>query len=291
MSPMSNEVKNSHHMELEGLKRGLSFLEQKGCAIKEVITDRHVSVKKYIREEHKDKKHYFDVWHGTKVGKKLEAAAPKSGCAAIRPWIKSTTNHINFVFTGSKPYKAFMEVVSSGYLVRDLPNQSPVYQTKALEVFHSVINHSAPKNTHCFYAAMVMEAVMLGLHFVEVCSITIAMTYIFSVIKQNLTISKCSSHFNENGNHEQATDHEGNSRWKMMYPKSKKGEDAVVKPDKQPVSFSYAEDLQRAVIERRRALPNYPSAKKDADKHFQIKPLPLTKSFKLGVSRYTNLTI
>ncbi|XP_046560154.1 LOW QUALITY PROTEIN: uncharacterized protein LOC124269188 [Haliotis rubra] len=199
----SNEVKNSHHMELEGLKRGLSFLEQKGCAIKEVITDRHVSVKKYMREEHKDKKHYFDVGHVTKgVGKKLEAAAKKSGCAAIRPWIKSTTNHMYWVAAsckddpdmkvdkwlsvtnhvankheghsakfkqcehaplteerlwlkeGSKPYKAFMEVVSSGYLVRDLPNPVSVYETYALEVFHSVVNHFAPKNTHYFYAAM-----------------------------------------------------------------------------------------------------------------------------------------
>ncbi|XP_071115736.1 uncharacterized protein, partial [Haliotis cracherodii] len=117
--------------------------------------DHHVSVKKYMREDHKDKKHYFDVWYMSKgVGKKLEAATKKSGCAAIRPCITSTTNHmywvaasckddpdmkvdkwlivknmfINFVFIGSNPYKAFMEVVSSGYLARDLPNLSPVYQ-------------------------------------------------------------------------------------------------------------------------------------------------------------------
>ncbi|XP_046566461.1 uncharacterized protein LOC124275021, partial [Haliotis rubra] len=93
VSENNNEVKNSHHMEVEGLKRGLSFLEQKGCSNKEVITDRHVSVKKYMREEHKDKKHYY------------------------------------------------------------LPNLSPVYQTYALEVFHSVVKHFAPKNTHYFYAA------------------------------------------------------------------------------------------------------------------------------------------
>ncbi|XP_067682035.1 uncharacterized protein [Haliotis asinina] len=276
-------------MELEGLKRGLSFLEEKGCSIKEVITDRHVSVKKYMREQHKDKEHYFDVWHVTKgVGKKLEAAAKKPGCAAVRPWIKSTTNHMYWVAAsckddpdlkvdkwlsvinhvankheghsskfkqcehgplteerlwlkeGSKPYKAFMEVVSSGYLVRDLPNLSPVYQTFALEVFHSVVNHFAPKNTHYFYAAMMARMFLAALH------------------------------FNENGNREQATDQVGNSRWKMMYPKSKK---------------DYAEDLQRAVIERRKALPNYTSARKDADKQFHSTPLPLTKSFKPVVKK------
>ncbi|XP_071100693.1 uncharacterized protein [Haliotis cracherodii] len=279
-------------MELEGLKRGLSFLKKKGCSIEEVITNRHVSVKKYMREDHKDKKHYFDVWHVSKgVGKKLEAAAKKNGCAAIRPWIKSTTNHMYWVAAsckddpdmkvdkwlsvtnhvankheghstkfrqceygplaeerlwlkeGSKPYKAFNEVVSSGYLVRDLPNLSPVYQTYALEVFHNVVNHFAPKNTHYFYAAMMARMFLTALH------------------------------FNENGNRVQATDCEGNLRWKMVYPKSKKGEDAVVKPVKQPVTYNYAEDL-------RTALPNYTVTRKDADKHFLSKPLPLTKSFK-----------
>ncbi|XP_067665009.1 uncharacterized protein [Haliotis asinina] len=265
---------------------------------------RHVSVKKYMREQHKDKEHYFDVWHVTKgVGKKLEAAAKKPGCAAVRPWIKSTTNHMYWVAAsckddpdlkvdkwlsvinhvankheghsskfkqcehgplteerlwlkeGSKPYKAFMEVVSSGYLVRDLPNLSPVYQTFALEVFHSVVNHFAPKNTHYFYAAMMARMFLAALH------------------------------FNKNGNREQATDQVGNSRWKMMYPKSKKGEEAVVKPVKQQVTFNYAEDLQRAVIERRKALPNYTSARKDADKQFHSTPLPLTKSFKPVVKK------
>ena len=42
----SNEVKNSFIMELEGLKRGLEYLIDCGMAITELVTDRHVQVKK-----------------------------------------------------------------------------------------------------------------------------------------------------------------------------------------------------------------------------------------------------
>ena len=50
-------------MELEGLKRGLSSLEQLNINVVRVVTDRHVQVKKEMRENHATKHHNFDVWH------------------------------------------------------------------------------------------------------------------------------------------------------------------------------------------------------------------------------------
>ena len=61
-----NEVKNSAGMEIEGFKRGLHFLKDKGLSIKRIVTDRHVQVKKYLREHHPDIEHRFDVWHMAK---------------------------------------------------------------------------------------------------------------------------------------------------------------------------------------------------------------------------------
>lgn len=62
----SNEVAGSTHMELEGLKRGLKRLEDAGLHVQTLVTDRHSMVKKFMRTEHHDKKHYFDVWHMAK---------------------------------------------------------------------------------------------------------------------------------------------------------------------------------------------------------------------------------
>lgn len=53
-------------MELEGLKRGLEHLEDAGLHIETLFTDRHGTIKKYMREDHQDKNHFFDVWHVAK---------------------------------------------------------------------------------------------------------------------------------------------------------------------------------------------------------------------------------
>lgn len=59
----SNEVARSTIMELEGLKKGPQQLEDAGLHVQTIVTDRHGMVKKFMRTEHHDKKHFFDVWH------------------------------------------------------------------------------------------------------------------------------------------------------------------------------------------------------------------------------------
>ena len=59
-------MKGSYHMELEGLKRGLDYLNDCGLTVSEIVTDRHVQVKKYMSDKQMDKEHYFDVWHVAK---------------------------------------------------------------------------------------------------------------------------------------------------------------------------------------------------------------------------------
>ena len=58
-------------MELEGFKRGIQFLEEQNIQVKRIVTDRHVQVKKFIREQLPHVEHRFDVWHAAK-GKTLK---------------------------------------------------------------------------------------------------------------------------------------------------------------------------------------------------------------------------
>ena len=53
-------------MELKGLKRGLQFLTTQGQQVARIITDRHVQVKKLLRETHPGVIHNFDVWNVAK---------------------------------------------------------------------------------------------------------------------------------------------------------------------------------------------------------------------------------
>lgn len=53
-------------MELEGLHRVLEFLKKKDLQVGTLVTDRHGQITKWMREQHSEVKHYFDVWHVAK---------------------------------------------------------------------------------------------------------------------------------------------------------------------------------------------------------------------------------
>ena len=57
------ETTSSVAMELEGLKRCLSELDDRGYNISTITTDRHVLIAPYLRTERPDIKHQFDCWH------------------------------------------------------------------------------------------------------------------------------------------------------------------------------------------------------------------------------------
>ena len=54
-------------MELEGLKRALHWItETQQLQITDIVTDRHSSVKKFMRDERPLINDWFDVWHVAK---------------------------------------------------------------------------------------------------------------------------------------------------------------------------------------------------------------------------------
>ena len=58
----STEVDNSNGMELESLKRQLSYLKA-NIDVKKLVTDRHVQVTSYMANEKTKIEHSYDVWH------------------------------------------------------------------------------------------------------------------------------------------------------------------------------------------------------------------------------------
>ena len=62
----SNEVARSYHMEKEGPFRVMHFLQQQDLTTGVLVTNRHKQINKWLREEHPEIKHYYDVWHVAK---------------------------------------------------------------------------------------------------------------------------------------------------------------------------------------------------------------------------------
>ena len=61
-----SEVENSNRMEKQGLMKVLADIKRKNIDIKQLTTDRHVQIKKYMREQEEDIDHKFDVCHFSK---------------------------------------------------------------------------------------------------------------------------------------------------------------------------------------------------------------------------------
>lgn len=68
--------------------------------------------------------------------------------------IYSTDTLLVLFVTGSKAFKELDTVISSKYLLKDIPKLSSSDQTSLVEVLHKVDIYFAPKHTHFFYQGM-----------------------------------------------------------------------------------------------------------------------------------------
>jgi solute carrier family 8 (sodium/calcium exchanger) len=62
----SNEVRGSSKMELEGFIRAMRVLEENNLEVGLLVTDRHLQVQKWVREEMPYVVHKFDMWRVAK---------------------------------------------------------------------------------------------------------------------------------------------------------------------------------------------------------------------------------
>ena len=53
-------------MEKEGLHCAIESLRQQKVSIGVIVTDRHRQINKWLRENHSEMKHFYDIWHVAK---------------------------------------------------------------------------------------------------------------------------------------------------------------------------------------------------------------------------------
>ena len=70
------EAGNSNRIEKYGFKKVLKEMKDEQINVAQLITDRHIQIKKYLCEEETDIDHQFDVWlFGKNIEKMLLMAA------------------------------------------------------------------------------------------------------------------------------------------------------------------------------------------------------------------------
>ena len=85
----------SNRMEKAGLIKVQTEVKQKNLKVHQLTTERHLQIKKYLREQEEGIDHQFDVWNFSKsIKTKLLKVLRGKACEELRPWIKSICNHL-----------------------------------------------------------------------------------------------------------------------------------------------------------------------------------------------------
>ena len=90
-------------MELQGAKQCFDFILLAGLAISVFISDRHLGIAKWIRENHPKTSHFYDIWHVARsITKKLVKAGKQKGYEKITYWVKGVRRHLYWCATSTK---------------------------------------------------------------------------------------------------------------------------------------------------------------------------------------------
>ena len=111
-------------MELEGAKRCLQYLLDAGVQVPEFTSDRHVGIAKWLREEHPEISHYFDIWHlARSITKKIFKASKDKDCEKLKDWLQAVRNHLYWCATSTR--QGFKEMIIAKWesLIRHISNK------------------------------------------------------------------------------------------------------------------------------------------------------------------------
>ncbi|XDV33410.1 hypothetical protein PO909_003834 [Leuciscus waleckii] len=260
----SNEVGGSAHMEKEGLRRALDHLESNQLQVDYIVTDRHTQVKEYLRE--REIKQYYDVRHLEKgLSNKLEKLSRNKDCQVLRHWLlgiknhiywsamsstegpekvakwKSLFNHIQNVHIHEDP--AFPKCAHADRVSRDpskwlKPGTMVLYKVEKLLMNKRVLlDVEKLSHQHLTSALEAFHSVILC-HSVRFAPNNVVFPFIGMLCRLYLA----AMHFNENADREQAMNLESKAVYRIMFPKSKKGQPTV-----KSVKTGYVKDLMRLV--------------------------------------------
>ncbi|XP_067310591.1 uncharacterized protein [Pseudorasbora parva] len=263
----SNEVGGSYCMEMEGLKRSLALLKERGVTLDSIVTDRHLQIQKFLKETRI--KHYYDVWHIEKgLSKKLVLISKNKDCDILKKWLHSIKNHVYWTAASS----------TSG-------TERVAKWTSVLNHIRDVHIHENPAFPQCLHAPRTSrdKSKWLKAGTEAFCKLEKALTnkrilndvekmsplhqtssleafhsaiqrfapknVVFPFLGMLCRLYLAAMHFNENAGRPQATSPTGELLYRVNFPKSKKRQ-CTVKPVKVDPTHDYVDGLMDLIFEK-----------------------------------------
>lgn len=271
----SNEVHGSCHMEKEGLIRGINYFEQNGVPIGQIVTDRHLQVAKWLRENLPETTHNIDVWHVAKgLKKKLLALSKEKECEDLRDWIKSLVNHLYWVPSSTQEdeddelkWEKWTSITNHIQNIHDGHGEQfqqcehgdldPTTRrkrwlrpgTKVMEKLELIVNSRQMKRDIPMLSPSFQTSSLEAYH--SIINQFAPKMYKFSYFGMQSRLTLAALHYNENSEKAQAATREGNLQYSIVFPKQKKGE-FTVKKVKTRSTYDYVAVLMDSAKSRAR---------------------------------------
>ncbi|XP_056450596.1 uncharacterized protein LOC130385873 isoform X2 [Gadus chalcogrammus] len=227
-------------MEKEGLKRSLELLESKGVAVDYIVTDRHPQIQKFLRD--RNVKHFYDVWHLAKgLSKKLDKVSKEKDCDIVKRWRRGISNHVYWAATSSST--GAEKVAKWTSLINHIQNIHSHDNPAFPKCLHPVRRTRDPKKW--------FQPGTKALYKVE--KILTSKRVLTDVEKLSSKLYLAAMPFNENAGRCQAKTNSGRLRYKLSFPKAKKGA-ATVKAVKTQPTYCYTLSLMHLPFEE--VVPN-----------------------------------
>ncbi|KAG7454045.1 hypothetical protein MATL_G00263980 [Megalops atlanticus] len=263
----SNEVGGSYHIEMEGLKRSLALLEERGITLDSIVTDRHPQIQKFLKETRI--KHYYDVWHIEKgLSKKLVLISKNKDCDILKKWLRSIKNHMYWtaasLTSGPERVAKWMSILNH---IRNVHTHEDPAFPQFLHAPQTSRDKSkrlkAGTEAFCILEkALTNKRILKDVEKMSPHHQTLLLEAFYSVIlrfaPKNVVfpflgmvcrLYLAAMHFNENAGHPQATSSTDELLYSVNFPKSKKGE-WTVKPVKVDPTYHYVDEQMDLIFEK-----------------------------------------
>jgi len=262
----SNETTSSNAMELMGLKKMVDVFNLFNLNVRDVVTDRHKQINKWIREDWEVVDHFYDCWHVAKsIKKKLQALAKKKNYEVIGQWIKSIVNHFYWSVTSSEHNNKDLIEAKWRSIINHVQNKHdghsdlfpncahddlPVTEIRSIkwlqpdtEVFEALEKIILDKNLIKDIAKCSKHgqtSVVEGYH--SLVNQFAPKMFHFSYDGMRSRLYLAALHYNENSSRPQKKNLQNEEQYNIIYPKYKKG-GHIVRKILEDCSYGYVDDL------------------------------------------------